>query len=173
MTQLIREIIGADPFDFAWLDEERAIIESKPKIGIYVDYFELELKTRKVNLANISFGTFNEIFYNGDRLNTELTGVGQPRKVFSTIANAILSNKDIVNSDLICLAASDEHRQKRSVLYSLAIAEIQINNSDFKSRNNIRIKLENGTIVSLLSKTNFSEEEKEFLEKELKLEKIL
>jgi hypothetical protein len=174
LRELLREIVGADPYPFEWLDKNRCVFNTtKTSIGIFVDFFELEIASRTLEIANISFGTFHEVFITTEDLDTQLTNTGEPRTVFSTVAHACIANKEIVESDLLCLAASDEHRQRRSILYSLALAEIQSNTQKFKHHNRFKIETLNGSIISILSNHHFSDEEKDEIRDKLKIEKLI
>ena len=174
LKEILTEIVGCKPLKFKWLDEERCVFNTnKAAFGIFVEYQTLSLSTIDLSLANVSFGTIDKKFLTVEDLNTSLTNLGEPRTVFSTVAHACLANKEVVNSNLLCLAASDKARIKRALLYSLALAEIQTNSIMFKNRNTIKVQTSNGTLISILSNHLFSEHEVEEIKNELKVSKIV
>jgi len=174
LDELLSEIIDANSLPYEWKNENFALIESIPRLGIFVEYLTLNLVNKNISVANISFGKVSkDIVSSSAELDTNLTGAGQPRTIFTTVANAISTNNEIVNSDLICLAASDKSKHKRSILYSIALAEFQSKHSEFKTRNSIHVKTSNGTLISILSKLVFSDEEKNKIEQELSISKVL
>ena len=149
---------------YKWLDSERAIFEFQDKkYGIFIDYQVLNLSKSKVNVANISFGIIKRQFNKADDLDTSITNFGKPRTILSTVAEACISNKEIINCDIICLAASDQAKEKRLNIYSLALSEIRSKVKKFKLANDIDIKVPNGTILTLLSTYLFSEDDKKLI----------
>lgn len=174
LRELLSEIVGSTPYSFKWLDEERCVFQSgSVKIGIFAEYQTLTLSNRDFEIVNISFGTIDKKFTSPNNIDTELTNAGEPRTIFSTVAHACIANHQIISSDLLCLAASDQHRKRRSLLYSLALGEIQATTQKFKNRNAFKIETSNGTIISILSNHLFTNEEKEEIQKELKISKII
>ena len=91
--------------------------------------------------------------------------------IFSTVAEACCNNKDIIKSDIICLAASDQVKNKRTLLYSVALGEIKIRIPEFHKANDIKITTENGTVLTLLSKVNFNKKEKDEIKDKLLISK--
>ena len=101
---------------YKWIDSERAVFEfNEKKYGIFIDYQVLKLN-KSINIANISFGIIKGKFNTADDLDTSITNFGKPRTIFSTVAEACISNKEIINCDIICLAAADQSKNKRSLL---------------------------------------------------------
>lgn len=172
MSNLLKEILDMVALPFKWIDEERAIFRFNGlKFGIYVEYLEIELPTRLINVANISFGIIKNTFNSANDLDTTITNFGKPRTILSTVAEACLANNILISSDIISLAAADQAKDKRMILYSLAASEIKNKLKIFRG-NDIRIKTANETKAFLLSKINFSEEEQEIIKSKLNLDKI-
>lgn len=86
----------------------------------------LDINNKKYNIANISFGIIkNENFKTENDLDTSITNFDKPRIILSTVAEACISNKKLISNHLISLAASDQVKEKRLNIYSLALAEIR------------------------------------------------
>jgi hypothetical protein len=171
---LLQEILGLTPQPYKWVSDNKCTFEFKDrKFGIYVEFQELNLSTKlKASVANISFGVLKGDSFNAeDDLDTSLTGFGSPRLIFSTVADACIKNAEIVKSDIICLAGSDESKDKRALLYSVALAEIRSRVKEFHKAKDITAKTSNGTILTLLSKIKFTDEEKEEIKDELLISK--
>jgi len=164
------------PLPFRWQNSEHATFDFKESTyGILISYLTLEIvdSHRPINVANIAFGVLkSNSFKTEDDLDLNLTGGNMQRTVFSTVAAACLSNKSVVDSDVICLGSSDKVKDKRSLLYSLALSEIKNKEKSFASRNDIRVKTSNGTILNLLSRIEFSAEQKEEVAEKLGLTKV-
>lgn len=158
---------------YKWLSKERCIFEfENKKFGIFVSYIPIELKNgREFTVANISFSVIQNEKFNEEDLNTQLTGIGKPRTVFSTVAEACIANKKILKTDVICLAGSDNLANKRSLLYSVALAEIRSKVKEFDDALDIKAKTSNGTLITMLSKIEFTHEEKEQLKDTLMISK--
>lgn len=172
MSNLLKEILDMSALPFKWIDNERAVFRfNDSKFGIYVEYLEIRLPTRLINVANISFGILKNNFNNANDLDTTLTNFGKPRTILSTVAEACLENNTLISSDIISLAAADQAKDKRMTLYSLAATEIKSKIKVFKG-NDILIKTANETKAFLLSRTSFSKEEQEIIKTELNLDKI-
>lgn len=160
---------------YEWTDRHKAVFEhNDKKYGIYVDYFRLKLSTLKnADVANISFGIIKDDNFSGSNdLDTSITNFGKPRTILSTVAEACISNKDIVNCDIISLASADQVKQKRTLLYSLALAEIRNKVKEFSVAKDLSVKSKTGTIITLLSKIEFTEEEQKEIAKELEIDKF-
>ena len=175
MSNLIKEILDMVALPYKWIDKHKALFEyDDKKYGIYVDYFHLKLSTMKTaDVANISFGIIkNDNFSVSNDLDTSITNFGKPRTILSTVAEACLSNKDVVNCDIISLASADQIKEKRTLVYSLALAEIRNKVKEFSVAKDLNIKSKNGTVITLLSKIEFTEEEQKEITKELEIDKF-
>ena len=171
MSNLLKEILDMVALPYKWLDLERATFKSDDKkYGIFIDYQVIQLKS-SINVANISFGIFSDQFVNSDDLDTSITNFGKPRTILSTVAEACISNKEIINCDIICLAAADQLKNKRNLLYSIALSEIRSKVKKFKLANDITVTTQNGTIITLLSNYLFSEDDKKIISIELGINK--
>lgn len=158
---------------YEWIDKDKAIFTSDDKTyGIFVDYLELTV-TGKINtIANISFGIIKGKFDNVNDLDTSITNVGKPRTILSTVSEACLANKEIINCDIISLAATDQAKEKRLNIYSLATSEIKSKIKAFNSTNTIYVKTKNNTLIIILSKIAFNEEEQLEISQKLKIDKL-
>ena len=167
MSGLLKEILDMVALPFEWSSNERATFEFNGEtFGIFVEFARLELQSsnREYNVSNISFGIIdkNRIkTFSPNDLNTEITNFGKPRTILSTVAEACLANKELISSDVIALAAADQAKEGRALVYSLAISEIRNKHTGFFKSNDIRLKNSEGKYFVLLSKVNFSDEEKQ------------
>lgn len=163
----LKEILDMKALPFEWIDEDRCTFKFEDKLfGICIDYLNLELESskKKYSVSNVSFGIINEnksISFTSDDLNTEITNFGKPRTILSTVAEACLANKDLISSDVIALAAVDQVEEGRALIYSLATSEIRMKRKEFSSSNDIRLKNIEGKYFVLLSKIEFSDDEKQ------------
>lgn len=172
MSRLIKEILDMVALPYEWLDDERCVFEfNGKKFGIFAEYLELKLSPNVFDIVNILFGTYEKEFNENEDLNLDLTNFGKPRTILSTVSEACIANRKIINSDIICLAASDQVKNKRSIIYSLALSEIRTKVKEFNHANDIELKTDDGANIVLLSKVEFSNEEKEYISKELGLTK--
>ena len=164
------------PLPFSWQDSEHAVFNFKEsQYGILISYLSLEIldSSNAISVANIAFGVLkSDSFKTEDDLDLNLTGGNMQRTVFSTVASACLSNKNVVESDVIFLGSSDKVKDKRSLLYSLALSEIKNKEKRFADRNNIRVKTSNGTILNLLSSIEFNDEQQKEVADKLGLTKV-
>lgn len=165
--KLLKEILDMAALPYNWLNNEKATFSFNGKtFGIVIYFLKLELasSSQKYNVSNISFGVIPEekkkTFTTAD-LNTEITDFGKPRTILSTVAEACLANKELISSDIIALAAADQVKEGRALIYSLAISEIRNNHTGFSNAKDIRLKNSEGKYFVLLSKVDFSEEEKQ------------
>jgi hypothetical protein len=175
MSGLLKEILDMVALPYKWIDEERAVFSlNDVKYGIFVDFQVLSLVYKTYNVANISFGIIkNKKFISAADLNTSITNAGKPLTVMSTVAEACIANKQIVDVDILCLAAADQAKEKRLNLYSVALSEIKSKVKSFTTSNIIYVKTENESRVMILSKVKFSEEDKEIITKQLKIDKFI
>lgn len=174
MSNLLKEILGMLPLPYKWIDEELAVFSlDDKKYGIFVDYLDLALHKKTIDVANISFGIIkNDKFDNADDLDTSITNFGKPRIILSTVAEACIKNQKITNCDIICLAASDQAKEKRLNIYSLATSEIMSKVKSFNSANSIKVKTQNGTLIMILSKIEFNKEEQLEISQKLNIDKL-
>jgi hypothetical protein len=169
---LLRELLNMNPLPFEWLDNERATFSfNEQAYGIFVGYMGLTLDVTEHLLANISFGTLKGPFNGEEDLDTSLTNIGSPRRILATVAEACLANKDVVDADIICLAAGDQAKHKRVSIYSLALSEIRTKVPKFQASKDIRLTAANGAQVIVLSAVEFTKDEQSFIASELKLTK--
>ena len=182
MSVLLKELLDMEALPFKWIDTERCVFKFNDiKFGIYAEYQELDLGkiewegsdlgNKKIEIANISFGIFKTSFTNSSDLDTSITNFGKPRTILSTVAEACLGNQQIINSDIIALAASDQAKEKRFSIYQLALSEIRQKIKVFRNENFL-IQTENGTKIVLLSKVILTDEEKEFVKEKLGIDKL-
>lgn len=169
----ILEILGAKPLSFKWLDENRAVFTfNDQKFGIYADLMRLELNKNIYDICNISFGTFDKTFKTSDDLSTSLTRFKNPLTIFSTVAKACLSNKEIIECDHICLIGADEDKEKRSSLYSVAAHEIITQVESFNRHNLLFAYTSKGSLIVSISKQKLTPEEQQELGEKLKIGKL-
>lgn len=172
MSKVLKEILNMTALPFKWIDSQRCIFNfDNKKFGIFADYQSLKLNTREISIVNISFGIFDKKFLSDNDLDTSLTNFGKPRTILSTVAEACIQNSELINNDIISLAASDQVKNKRILLYSLAGSEIKQKYPEFKQKD-INIKTENGTLAFLLCRIEFTKEEQDLIKKELNLDKV-
>lgn len=163
---LLKELLDMIPLPYEWIDNIRCKFSLENKTyGIYLDDLELKLADRSLSVANISFGTFKESFKNSNDLDTSLTNNQQPRKILSTVASALSNNKTLYQYDILVLASSDQVKNKRLMLYSLAVQEIKNSNEKLKDCEIIELISSNGSKLIVLSKIKLDElEQKEILD---------
>jgi hypothetical protein len=171
MTTL-KEILDMKALPFDWINENQAIFKlGSQRYGIFVEYLELQLVKRKIDIANISFGRIGDQFKEVSDLDTSLTKLGKPRTIMSTVAEACLSNNELTNCDVIALAAADQASAARIMIYSLATAEIKLKRPEYRKKD-IELKTETGSRIILLAKTEFTALEVKQISQKLKLDKI-
>lgn len=167
MGKLLKEILDMVALPYEWSSDERATFEFNEKtFGIYVEFASLELESssKRYNVANISFGIIQpqrKLTFLPKDLDTEITNFGKPRTILSTVAEACLSNNELMSSDIIALAAADQAKEGRALVYSLAISEIRNKHTGFSNAKDIRLTNADGKYFILLSKIAFNEEEKQ------------
>ena len=182
MSILLKELLDMEALPYKWIDNERCVFKFEDiKFGIYAEYQELDFgKTewegidfgnKKIDIVNISFGIFNTTFRTASDLNTSITNFGKPRTILSTVAEACLANSQIINSDIIALAASDQAKEKRFNIYQLALSEIRQKVKMFNNET-FNIQTSNGTKIALLSKVILSDSEREFVKEKIGIDKL-
>jgi len=160
----IKKLLNMEPLPFKWLDEARAIFASGDTVlGIVAELLTIELSGSSYSVANVSFGIIHDTFENPEDLDLTLTGKGLARTIFSTVGAACLANTAVTGSDIICLGASDKVKERRDILYSMALTELQPKLKKFDRANNIRAITDNGTFINILSAVKFSAEDQELI----------
>lgn len=156
----LNEILDMVPLPFKWIDD-RTCRFTYENLNFVVCLEILEYKFLNsgttVACANVSYGTVDSITgsISPDDLNKNLVNLGKPRTIISTVAKACLSNGELVNCDVIMLAASDQHASKRSLIYNLAASEIRKMLPKFK----IYHVAKNNTKLVILAKSDFTDEQ--------------
>ncbi len=158
-----REMLDMQPLPFKWLDEERAtFLMDEVEYGIHAEYLDLKISNNVYDVANISFGRIKDKkFTKAEDIDTSITNFGKPRTVLTTVSDACLANKEIINCDLICIAAADQAKEKRLNIYSITISEIRNKVKSFEKIKDIYVKTKTGTGIIILSKIEFSKEEQQ------------
>ena len=170
---LLTEILDMKPVKFRWISPLKAVFSVDEVLyGILLDELQLKLPDRNLVVVNISFGVVDSESFTEHDLRTNLTNAGKPRTVLSTVSEACLNNKKVIKSDVIALAAADQATSRRTVLYSLALQEISRKVPEFANAVDIQIKTINGSVISLLSKTEFRDDEVEILKRDLMIDKM-
>lgn len=166
----IKEILGMPPAPFKWLDSIRCIfsIDDQP-YGIFVEELTVQ---HKYSLVNISFGRISGKFIDQKNLDLTLSGAGNPRTVLSTVGAACIENHSVLNADIICLAATDEHSLRRSPLYSIAASEIRQAAPGFASSQMHMVKTATGSLLTLLIKRGIDQNSKDEIVATLNLTKL-
>lgn len=170
----LKEILNMTALPFNWLDDKRCqfTIQNK-QIGIFIEFVDINLTTRHVSCANVVFGEIiNDKFEDETSLSLTLTGLGKPRTVFSTVAEACIANINIINSDIICIASTDDVKETRNLLYSLMFSEIKEKIIKFKNAKIINMMSETGNYLVLLTNLDFSREEITLINSQLGLKKL-
>lgn len=159
---------------YKWIDSERAIFEYENyKYGIFIEYLQLRVNRVDYNVANISFGILkSDKFTIANDLDTSRTNFGKPRTVLSTVGEACVSNKEVLNCDIICLAAVDQIKEKRFNIYQLALIEITGKVKAFDNAKTFHVKSKNGSEIIILSKIKFTEEEQKEISEKLGIDKF-
>jgi hypothetical protein len=171
MSNLLKEILDMVALPYQWLDSERAIFKFEDiSYGIIVEYLELKLPTRIIHVSNVSFGLIKEKLQTADDLDTSLTKFGKLRTILSTVAEACLANSDLMKCDVIALAAAEQAREKRSIVYSFAISEIKTKVKAF--RKDFTVKSKSGSLIMLLTKIDLTVEEQSYIKDQLGLNKV-
>jgi hypothetical protein len=157
---------------YNWISSERCVFALDDKqFGIYIEYQELTLQDRDLEVANITFGLIKSYNFDHSSINTELTNFGKPRTILSTVAEACLANFDLMKCDVIALAAADQAKDQRIFVYSLAMAEIKQKKPEFRKKD-IQVRTKNGSRLILMSKIEFTKVEQDYIIQQLDLEKL-
>lgn len=168
----IKKLLGLAPAEFSWLDDSRCVFTIKgADYGISVEYLELQLQTRQLTAANISFGTIERQFDSAEDVQQQLTGRNSfQRTIFSTVAEAVLQNTSVMECDILVLGSSDAFKDQRDMLYTMAASELAQRGS-FPGRKLWRATTANGTKLILLSRVQLSDDEQRQILQKLHLNK--
>lgn len=161
---ILREILGLHPFEFKWVENGiRAVFnDGIQNLGVLIDDLSLDLESRSLSVVNVSFGVIKgETFQDEDDLNTTLTASHSARKVFSTVAAICKESSILQNANIICLGGGDEHKDRRSVLYSIAWNEINHSIPKFKGIKPVKLKTDSDSILLIMSSVELSKDETE------------
>lgn len=167
---LIREILNLYPLPYKWLSPTIGTFEfNNTLFGIVLEEYELPLTNRRLRTVNISFGVVIDPTkpISATNINRELTNFGQPRTVMTTVANACVENPHIHSYDVLIVAASDQVKQKRIGVYVLAIGELATRLPEYM--HDYRAHTPNGSVLVVKSKVELTQEEVEFVGKEILL----
>ena len=171
MSALLKEILDMVALPFKWIDDERAMFSFDDRLfGIFVEYMILGLPNREVTVANVSFGRVRNLKFGVNDIDTSLTNFGKPRTILSTVAEACLANHDLMKSEIISLAAADQAKNKRELVYSLAVSEIRSKVRAF--RNDFTVTGKSGSRVMILAQIALTDDEKNIIKDELGLNKV-
>lgn len=169
----IFEIIGATPLPGKWLDKHRAVFEHEDlKFGIYITFTNIFILTTSYQVVNISFGTYKDTFEGEEDLNLSLTGVGNARIVFSTVATACLKNTYLTSSDLIVMVGNDEAKEHRAILYSAAANEILNKIKRFRDHKILYATNIKGDLFVAIAKSELNDEELQIIADHYQVGKI-
>ena len=159
---LLKEIVGVDPLPYEWLTNTIGQFTFNNRLfGIVIEVVPVDLITRKIQVANIAFGLVHDTSQSISAANIDRspTGFGNPLTVYSTVASACINNISLRSYDVLMLGATDAVRDKRANHYLRAVTETAWAIPEFKDT--IRLKAQNGNIAVVLSKTEFTDEEKQ------------
>jgi len=166
---LLQEIINAPPLPYKWLTTNTcSFVFNNTSFGIVLEPMMLTLVGGKqISVVNISFGVVKDINQpiSPKNLNLNLTGFGSPRTVMSTVAAACTDNKTMRTYDMFVVAAS-EQVTRRVGMYTLAISQLDTNLHDLY-KFSYRAHTPNGTTLIVSSKIELSQEEIEYVGKEI------
>jgi hypothetical protein len=165
---LLREILDLHPLPYKWLSPTVGSFEFNGKLfGIVLEEYQLTLQTREVSTVNISFGIVMDVTQpiSSTNINRELTGFGQPRTIMTTVANACVDNPELLKNDILIVAASDQVKQKRIGVYTLAISELATRLRQYQY--SYRAHTPSGSILVVTSKVELTQDEVEFIGKEV------
>lgn len=163
---LLYEILGVPPLEFKWISNTQGVFYfQNKKFGILLDEHTIRIPVtgRNISVVNIEFGLliYPEREIEPNNIDKSLTNIGNPRRILSTVSAALVTNNHLKTNDIIVLAAADQVKKKRMAIYSLAYSEI--NHSFREYKHYYQPRLRSGSEILILSKTEFTEAELEFL----------
>ena len=165
---LINEILNVEPLPYRWITATTGVfdLEGIP-FGIILESYNLQLPARAVGVVNISFGVLRDTnagvtAHNIDRT---LTNFGKPRTVMATVATACIDSPTVKQHDIIIVAASDQVKQKRIGVYTLAISELASKMPEYKF--SYRAHTPTGSILVVESRVELTQDEVQFVATEV------
>lgn len=164
----INEILNVDPLPYRWVTPTSGVfdLEGIP-FGIVLESYNLQLPERAISVVNISFGVVRDTNagvtpHNIDRT---LTNFEKPRTVMATVAAACTDNPTVKQHDIIIVAASDQVKQKRIGVYTLAISELASKMPEYKF--SYRAHTPTGAILVVESRLELTQGEVQFIATEV------
>ena len=165
---LLREILNLNPLHYKWISPTIGSFEFNNHLfGIVIEESDMELPTRIVSVANISFGVVinTSLPISMTNLDRQPTNFGQPRTVIATVAEACINNPDLSKNDMFVVAASDQVKHKRIGIYALAIMDLTSKLPLYKY--SYRASTTSGSILVVTSKIQLSQDETNYIGTEL------
>lgn len=166
---LINEILNLQPQPYKWTSASTCefSIGAIP-FGIVLETYPIMLPTRRsISVVNISFGRVidTSLPVSADNIDRTLTNFGQPRTVMATVASACVNNPTIRTHDMFIVAASDQVKQKRIGVYTLAISELTSQLTEYQ--HSYTATTSNGSLLVVTSKIELTQEEIDFISTEI------
>jgi hypothetical protein len=120
-----------------------------------------------VSVVNISFGLVIDPDQpiSSTNIDRTLTKFGNPRTILATVGNACVNNPHIQQYDIIIVAASDQVKEKRIGVYTLAISELSTHLKQYQY--SYRAHTPNNSILVVTSRIKLSQEEVDFISTEI------
>lgn len=165
---LINEILNVDPLPYRWITPTTGIFElDGVPFGIVLESYTLRLPARSVSVVNISFGVMRDVSVGVTPQNIDrtLTNFGKPRTVMATVAVACIDNPTVKQHDIIIVAASDQVKEKRIGVYTLAINELASKMPEYKF--SYRAHTPTGSILVVESHVELNQDEVQFVATEV------
>jgi hypothetical protein len=126
---LLTEISNLQPLSYKWISSAACKFEwGNQLFGIIIEKAgNVSLGQNTLSVGNILFGTIvnRNLPLSDNNLNTNLTGLGNPRLVLSTVVDACINNPKLRMLDMIVVGAGGDSKLKRFNIYSTILNEIK------------------------------------------------
>lgn len=165
---LINEILNVEPLPHRWITPTSGVfdLEGTP-FGIVLESYNLQLPERAIGVVNISFGIIRDtnLDVTPQNIDRTLTNFGKPRTVMATVAAACTNNPTVKQHDIIIVAASDQVKEKRIGVYTLAISELASKMPEYEF--SYRAHTPSGSILVVESRVELTQDEVQFVATEV------
>lgn len=158
------EILNIEHLPYEWLTPTTGkFILNETVFGIVLEEMTLRLPSRDLSVVNITFGPVVDMSkpISERNIDRNLTNFGKPRTVMSTVANACVNNPQLKQNDIIIVAASDQVKEKRIGIYTLAISELATRLAEYKY--SYRATTREKSILVVDSKVELTDDEVQFV----------
>lgn len=165
---LLCEILNIEYLPVEWIQPDVGeFFVDDVKYGIIFENLNIRLPTRTVIVVNISFGNIidNNQPISSSNINRGIKHTGKPRTVLSTVGNACAHNSYIKNFDMIVVAASDQVKEKRIGIYTLALSELLTLLPEYQY--DYTAKTPNGSLLAIQSRVQLTQQETNYIGKQI------